>query len=191
MHIGADVGIGLAYMMIPLALARYCWIKRAELAFPKVIWLFAAFIFSCGSTHFVEAVIFYEPIYRFSALMKVITALVSWGTVIAIIRIAPKALELPGLRRANQLLKEQLGLVRETSDALAKSNQELAAFTGTVTHDLRNPMSGALFMAELAKESAQVGNTDMVLTQLEVVLESLRDMDKFVTDLHARAVAKS
>ena len=92
-HILSDIAIAGAYSMIPLALATYWWFKRAELAFPRLFWLFAAFIFSCGATHLVDAIIFYAPVYRFSALMKVITAVVSWGAVVALFRVAPKAFE--------------------------------------------------------------------------------------------------
>lgn len=188
-HIIGDLAIASAYAMIPLAIAGYCWAKRNELAFPKVCWLFAAFIFSCGSGHLVEAIIFYFPIYRFAAVLKVVTALVSWATVIAIIRIAPQALELPGVIRMNDQLQRQLVVIRESSAALERSNRDLEAFTGLVTHDLRNPMSGALFMAELAKESCDSGNVDLASTRLELVLGSLRQLDVFVKNLHAQAIS--
>lgn len=142
-HILADLAIATAYAMIPLAIARYCWVKRSELAFPKILWLFAAFIFSCGSVHLVEAILFWFPTYRFAALLKVVTAIVSWATVIAVIRIAPKALELPGLRRVNDELQKQLVVSREACDALERSNRDLAQAEARVqaalaeTHNLR------------------------------------------------------
>ncbi|MEO5914071.1 MAG: histidine kinase dimerization/phospho-acceptor domain-containing protein [Luteolibacter sp.] len=186
-HICADIAIGMAYLAIPFALARFWWLKRAELEFPKILWLFAAFIFSCGSTHFIEAFIFYHPIYRISGLMKVITALVSWATVIGICRIAPKALELPGLRRANNQLKEQMDVIEQSSEALKKSNRDLAGFTRTVIDDLRNPITGVLFLTEMAQESASAGNTEELSVQLDAVVSRLREMDRFVTELHDRS----
>ncbi len=190
LHILSDFAIASAYAMIPLAIARYCWAKRSELAFPKVLWLFAAFIFSCGSVHFVEALIFWFPMYRFAGVLKVITAIVSWATVIAIIRVAPQALELPGLRRINSQLEEQLVISREASEALERSNRDLEAFTGIVSHDLKNPMSGALFMAELAKESSDAGDVRLASSQLDAVLASLRQMNRFVGDLHSQALSR-
>jgi signal transduction histidine kinase len=189
-HILSDLSIASAYAMIPLAIASYCWVKRTELAFPKVLWLFAAFIFSCGSVHLVEAIIFWFPMYRFAALLKIITAVVSWGTVIAIIRVAPQALELPGLRRINNELQEQLVISREAGEALDRSNRDLQSFTGIVSHDLKNPISGALFMAELAKESSDAGDVQLASTQMNIVLESLREMNRFVTDLHSEAMSR-
>lgn len=188
-HVIADLAIALAYLLIPLALARYCWVKRRELEFPMVIWLFAAFIFSCGATHFVEAIIFYHPIYRFSALMKVATAAVSLSTVVAVTRIAPKALELPGLRKENRKLQEQVEVVTRNREALARSNSELEAYTRDVTHDLRNPATSALFMGELAREAVAAGDLAQADEQLRMVNDSLRQMETMIADLHSRSLA--
>lgn len=189
-HIIADLAIASAYTMIPLSIARYCWVKRTELVFPKVFWLFAAFIFSCGAVHFIEALIFYHPVYRFQGLMKICTAVVSLATVVAIVRVAPKALELPGLRRANTELQEQLNRTRMVTEELERTNRNLQEFTGTVAHDLRNPMSGALFMAELVKESSDAGDSALASTQLKIVLDSLRQMDRFVGKLHETSLGE-
>jgi chemotaxis family two-component system sensor kinase Cph1 len=184
-HILSDIAIAGAYSMIPLALATYWWFKRAELAFPRLFWLFAAFIFSCGATHLVDAIIFYAPVYRFSALMKFTTAVVSWATVLALFRVAPKALELPGLRRVNVQLHEQLAKTRQAEEALARSNVELEAFTGIVSHDLRNPLNNALFMAEMAQEAVARGEADRGASHLRVALDSLKQMEALIAELHA------
>ncbi|WP_035603666.1 HAMP domain-containing sensor histidine kinase [Haloferula sp. BvORR071] len=189
-HIVSDIAIAAAYSMIPLALATYWWLKRSELVFPKLFWLFSAFIFSCGATHLTDAVIFYSPVYRFSALMKVITALVSWATVVALFRIAPKALELPGLHRAHDLLQRQHTATRQAEDALARSNRDLAAFTGLVTHDLRNPLNNALMLTEMAREATSSGKPEDVLVRLELATHSLRQMEALIRELHADSMVR-
>ncbi|GAA5480863.1 sensor histidine kinase [Haloferula sargassicola] len=189
-HIISDVSIMAAYSAIPIALAAFWWVKRSELAFPRLFWLFAAFIFSCGTTHLVEAIIFYHPIYRFSALMKVVTAVVSWATVIALVRAAPKAFELPGLRRVNERLERQLARNREVEEALRRSNRNLEAFSGVVTHDLKNPMSGSLFAAELLRETLDRGDLDQARTQVGPLLDSLGPMSRLIRDLHAEALSQ-
>lgn len=93
-HIISDVLIWLAYTAIPVVIAVYLY-RRDEIVFPRVGWLFAAFILACGSIHLVEAVIFYWPIYRFSAVLKAVTAVVSCATVVALLPVLPKALSLP------------------------------------------------------------------------------------------------
>jgi two-component system, chemotaxis family, sensor kinase Cph1 len=190
-HIISDIAIAAAYSVIPLALAGYWWLKRGELAFPRLFWLFAAFIFSCGSTHVIEAVIFYHPIYRVSALMKVVTALASWATVIALLRIAPQAIHLPGLQKANSKLEEQLQKTRLAESALERSNRDLEAFTGLVTHDLRNPLNSALFTTELAREAAEKGQHPVLAGQLSQAVQSLRQMEALIRELHADALLRS
>src|SRR5689334_12693062 len=63
-----------------------------DLPFRLVFLLFGAFILSCGTTHLMEAIIFWWPAYRLAGLIKLATALVSWTTVLALIRVAPQAL---------------------------------------------------------------------------------------------------
>ncbi|MEK7952247.1 sensor histidine kinase [Luteolibacter soli] len=190
-HIISDLAIAAAYSVIPVALAGYWWLKRSELAFPRLFWLFAAFIFSCGSTHVIEAVIFYHPIYRISAVMKVITAIASWATVIALLRIAPQAIHLPGLQRANARLEEQLQRTRSAELALERSNRDLQAFTGLVTHDLRNPLTSALFATELAREAANKGMYPALTGQLAQAVQSLRQMEALIRELHGDALLRS
>lgn len=189
-HILSDLAIAGAYSVIPFALAAYWWIKRTEMAFPRLFWLFGAFIFSCGATHVMEAVIFYHPAYRFAALLKIITAVASWATVFALFRIAPKALELPGLSRANDELQQQLAITRRAEDALARSNQDLESFTGLVTHDLRNPLHSALLRSEIAREAVARGDVALASFQIQLAMDSMHQMEALVKELHAEALLR-
>lgn len=191
LHILSDLAIMGAYFAIPTALSIYYLKKRSELPFPGMLWLFGAFIFSCGTAHLIEAIIFYHPIYRFSGLLKFITAVVSWATVVAIIRIAPQAFKLPGMIRVNTLLHEQIDLQKKTERELERSNRDLKDFTLVVSHDLRAPISSALFMAELAKEAAGRGDAVQFSSHVDHVLDSLRRMDVLVKDLHERSLVRA
>jgi signal transduction histidine kinase len=106
LHILADLAIWGAYTAIPCVLA-YFVLRRKDVPFPRIFWLFFAFILSCGTGHLVEAGLFWFPAYRLSGAVKVVTAVVSWGTVVALAAVLPRALSLPGLARLNeQLLAE-------------------------------------------------------------------------------------
>jgi len=83
LHIISDLLIWIAYVSIPIILLAFA--RRKELPFPRVFVLFAMFILACGFVHFVEAVIFFEPIYRFSGVLKALTAAVSLMTVAALV----------------------------------------------------------------------------------------------------------
>ncbi|AMV34907.1 Aerobic respiration control sensor protein ArcB [Pirellula sp. SH-Sr6A] len=107
LHILSDLGIFTAYFAIPCVLLFFI-LRKKDLPFPKVIWLFAAFILACGLGHLIEASIFWWPVYRFSGLVKCLTAIVSWVTVIVLVRIMPIALRLPSSALlATKLLKSQ------------------------------------------------------------------------------------
>ncbi len=83
LHIVSDLLIWMAYVSIPLVLLAFA--RRKELPFPRVFRLFALFILACGCVHLVEAIIFFEPIYRFSGVLKAFTAAVSLMTVAALV----------------------------------------------------------------------------------------------------------
>jgi len=85
LHIVSDLLIWIAYVSIPVVLLVFA--RRKELPFPRVFRLFAMFILACGFVHFVEAIIFFEPIYRFSGVLKAFTAAISLITVVALVPI--------------------------------------------------------------------------------------------------------
>ncbi len=117
LHIISDVATFGAYVAIPCILIWFVR-KRQDTVFPKVFWLFAAFIFACGSVHLTEAVIFWHPVYRFSGLMKCFTAIASWATVIAVVRIAPDALRLPSLMALNEQLQTEVNERKKVEERL-------------------------------------------------------------------------
>ncbi|HMP98818.1 MAG TPA: hypothetical protein PKC24_03490 [Cyclobacteriaceae bacterium] len=92
LYITSDIAIWLAYFIIPAIIIFYVQ-KRHNLPFLPVFWLFGAFIILCGSTHLIDALMFWWPGYRVSALLRVLTALVSLATAFVLIRDLPKLLE--------------------------------------------------------------------------------------------------
>ncbi|HPF37804.1 MAG TPA: PAS domain S-box protein [Phycisphaerae bacterium] len=123
-HIISDLAIFSAYFAIPLLLVIFVR-KRPNFPFPRLLWLFAAFILTCGAVHFVEAVIFWEPIYRISAIIKVATAIVSWATVLALIPTMPRALALPGLAEVNKRLAVEVAARRKAESRMRTVIEEL------------------------------------------------------------------
>ncbi|TWT59514.1 hybrid sensor histidine kinase/response regulator [Rubinisphaera italica] len=117
MHIISDAAIWGAYMAIPLVLF-YFLRRRKDLPQPRIIVLFGAFILCCGFTHLIDALIFEWPIYRLAGLMKLITAVVSWLTVFALIPIIPPIL---AFRSPTQLEN----IISERTQELQKLTQEL------------------------------------------------------------------
>ncbi len=116
LHIVSDLATWAAYMTIPIVLG-YTVTRRRDMPFPCIFWLFAAFILACGTVHLIEAVIFWWPIYRFSGLMKGVTAITSWVTVIALLPIMNRVLLLRSpqeLEQINEQLKQQMTVQQRT-----------------------------------------------------------------------------
>ncbi len=114
-HILSDVAVWLAYATIPVVLIYFA-MGRKDLPFRKILLLFGAFILACGSTHLMEAVIFWWPAYRLAAAIKLTTAIVSWATVVALCFTIPRVMsiknpeslerEISDRRQAEQALRE-------------------------------------------------------------------------------------
>jgi PAS domain S-box-containing protein len=99
LHIISDLGVWSAYLAIPLVL-WYFVLRKRNLPFRGIVVLFGAFILFCGTTHLMEAIIFWWPAYRLAGMIKLATALISWATVIALVPLAPKVL---GMRSPEEL----------------------------------------------------------------------------------------
>ena len=105
----ADIGVGISYFTIPLALALFAK-RRRDLAFRPVFWLFAAFILLCGTGHWIDLATLWAPVYNLQAVVKAATAAVSIVTAAALWPLMPKALALPSptqMRIANEALRER------------------------------------------------------------------------------------
>lgn len=118
LHILSDLTVWLAYVAIPLALA-YFTLRRRDLPFRGILLLFQAFILACGTTHLMEAIIFWWPAYRLAGLIKLATAIVSWATVIAIVPIVPKVLAM----RTPEELEREIQERQRVEEALRTSEE--------------------------------------------------------------------
>jgi PAS domain S-box-containing protein len=119
-------------MMIPVIIGLYM-LRRRDVPFPAIGWLFVAFIFLCGTGHLVDAIMFWWPGYRLLGTVKLLTALVSVGTVVALVPVLPRALALPGMAKMNAQLAAEVearrraeGDLKRTIQVWSEANRELA-----------------------------------------------------------------
>ncbi len=120
LHILSDLGIWSAYFAIPSLLVYFLW-KRRNLPFRRIFLLFGAFILSCGTTHLMEAILFWWPAYRLSGVFKLVTALVSWTTVLALVRVGPRVLMI----RTTEELEREIVARQKAEVALQLLNSDL------------------------------------------------------------------
>ena len=116
LYIASDLGIWAAYFTIPLLLLRVM-ARRKDIPFNGVILLFLAFVLLCGLTHLVDALIFWWPLYRLSALLRFATAIVSLFAAYALNRIFPMLLALRSVKE----LKMEIARRKKTEARLSAS----------------------------------------------------------------------
>jgi two-component system cell cycle sensor histidine kinase/response regulator CckA len=128
-HAIADTLIGLAYLAISGTLAYLIYRGRSDLPFHGIFFAFALFIVACGSSHLVEAVTVWLPVYVLSATIKVVTALSSIATAAMLPFVVPDiVLLVQGARtsEARRLLLEATLIERDAAqEALKQSNAAL------------------------------------------------------------------
>lgn len=122
LYIISDLLIWGAYFAIPAIIVRFVITKKKEISFNSLYFLFASFILACGATHFVDAIIFWNPVYRFSALIRFITAIISWTTVFSLIKVLPQAFSL----RSPKELEQEIDLRIRIEDELKMKHMQLA-----------------------------------------------------------------
>lgn len=116
LYIASDLAIWAAYFTIPFLLAFFVR-RRRDVPFQAVFLLFALFILACGLTHLIDAIIFWVPIYRVSALVRFITAIASWGTIVALAKVLPQAMLLRSPAELDRVVAQR---TQELADANAR-----------------------------------------------------------------------
>jgi PAS domain S-box-containing protein len=100
LHLISDTLIGVAYVAISISLGYLVYRARRDIPFHWMFLAFGLFIVSCGMTHFMEVLVLWRPLYWFSGDVKVVTALSSVATAIALPVVVPRVLALIKERQA-------------------------------------------------------------------------------------------
>jgi len=91
LHVFSDALIVLSYYIIPLALLYFIRHYK-NFPFNKLLFMYAAFIVACGTTHLIAIITVWQPMYWLEGWVKLLTALLSVTTAIVTITLAPKAI---------------------------------------------------------------------------------------------------
>jgi len=151
LYIMSSLIIWAAYFAIPLSLIYLISKKKDTLPFQRIFWLFIIFILSCGLTHLVDALIFWYPVYRLSALVLFFTAIVSWITVIGIFKVVPAALTLKSPKQLEQIVIERTQQLEASNDNLIRLNKDMDNFIYSASHDLKSPVNNIEGLIQLLK----------------------------------------
>lgn len=169
LHVVSDSAIFLAYAAIPFVIVLFA-LRRKDLPFLGTYWMFAAFILSCGTVHLVEASIFWMPWYRFSGLLKLGTAIISWGTVFQLMRLAPELLNLHGLSNTNRSLRAAVKSLKESEQSLHLDRDSLSQTVRDQTRELQESNM------QLSAEVAERKKAEQDLKDRTIELERFNEM---------------
>jgi signal transduction histidine kinase len=170
MHVIADISIAMAYFTIPFALL-YIARRRRDLPFDWLVVCFGIFIVACGLTHVMAVWNVWHSNYVLEGVVKLLTAAASVPTAILLWRFLPGILLLPSQRQ-----------LRDANESLARANRELEAFTASVSHDLRSPLTTIAGQAGLLELSLPDG-TDEQKRRLARIQSSVRQMSELIEAL--------
>ncbi|PZW48735.1 PAS domain S-box-containing protein/diguanylate cyclase (GGDEF)-like protein [Humitalea rosea] len=106
--------------------------RRPDLAHAPVLWMSAAFILLCGTTHWLDVLTLWVPAYSTQVIAKAVTAAISFLTAVTLWRFLPRLLALPSpaqMRAANQDLQQVVQEREKALEALRASERRYRALT--------------------------------------------------------------
>lgn len=190
-HVFADALLALAYFSIPVALLLVMRSRR-NTPFGTVIALFIAFIVLCGTTHVLDIVNVWVPVYWLSTAVEAATALVSILTAIKLVPMIPLLVKVPDpYVDIVTLLPNRAVLLDRIEQAGARAIRARETFAVVfITFDLVTPQDfpiacnfGNLIISAVAERfRATIRTVDTVAlaggTEFVVVAEGLGDDDR-------------
>lgn len=164
-YIVADLMVFAAYFTIP-ALMYYLLRNKESVPFKGILILFILFIFFCGSTHLMDAIIFWYPAYRLNGFLLICTAVVSWITVGALIKTLPVAFR---MKTTDEL---ELILNNRTAE-LQHQKENLEDFAQIISHNLRSPIASFTSLIELYDLKETPAEKEEIMTKFKQVLSRM------------------
>lgn len=179
LYIISDLMVWAAYFMIPVLIIYYATRKKSDLKFHNAYLLFAAFIVLCGTTHFLDALMFWVPAYRFNAIVRFITGVVSLVTVFYLIKILPQAFK----QKTSTELEKEIAKREEAEKKLAEANKGLEAFAYVASHDLQEPLRKIRTFSSMLNKANQEIFDDRSKELAQKINSSTQRMQNMIRDV--------
>ncbi|MBR9990699.1 MAG: HAMP domain-containing histidine kinase [Gemmatimonadetes bacterium] len=192
-HVTADFLIGASYVVISISLAWLVHRVRQDIPFSWVFVAFGLFIITCGITHFMAIWTLWNPVYWLSGGVKVVTAVASVATAIAMPFTVPPIVATvrdARLAREHELaetraiaLAEQNTLLQEALARAEAADQAKSAFLRTMSHELRTPLNAIMGYEQLIEGGLSGPVTEQQRQQLKRINRSAAHLLTLVDDV--------
>jgi two-component system, chemotaxis family, sensor kinase Cph1 len=184
LYIISNIAIWFAYFSIPLSMLWFIIRRREDIPFVRVFWLFVFFILACGTSHLMDAIIFWYPAYRLSAFILLITALISWITVIALIKVLPHAIRLKSPAQYEKIISDRTLELTVSNQNLSKLNKDIDNFVYAASHDLKSPVNNLEgLLAMLNEHQGKDKNSDEIISRMNFCVSRMKKTINGLTDI--------
>lgn len=171
-HALSDLVIAIAYFTLPFVLFRIVK-RRRDLSVYWLVICFGAFLIASGLSHVTRALNLWQTAFWVEAILKAIAAVLSIPTAILLWRSLSDIMTLPSRRE-----------LRVANESLARANREMEAFTASVSHDLRSPLTTIAGQAGLLELSMPNANEEQ-RRRLTRIQGSVKQMSELIDALLA------
>jgi signal transduction histidine kinase len=183
-YVGADIVMGLVGYIAAAALL-YFPRKRPGVQFHWIFPLFSVALFIFGTSHLIETVTIWHPMFRLDASVKALSAVACACVAVLLLRVLPRMMRMPGSRAqqdAIRQLEHEIAERKHAEQALRESQallRELAAYQERIREDERK---------RIAREIHDDLGQNLLALRLDVSSLHERAGERHV-QLHKRAAA--
>jgi signal transduction histidine kinase len=173
LNVVSDILIASAFLTVPILLL-YIYRRRHDFRAAPLLTTFSVLAIAFGVLSLLDLANIWQPLYWFEAAVKMIAAVGCAVAALMIWRALPGILSMPSDRQ-----------LRETNESLARATRELEAFTASVSHDLRSPLTTIAGQAGLLELSMGETATDDQRRRLLRIQSSVKQMSELIDALLA------
>ncbi|TMM55164.1 sensor histidine kinase [Sulfitobacter sabulilitoris] len=154
-NVFADLLIAVSLFAVPAITLVFLRRRKIDALYTPLL-LLVVFIFASGVIHLMSVAAVFLPIYGLQGVMKLITGVISFVTVIALWKMLPQALKIPSPASLLAALAEKEAEIadRKTAEATLRTrnmqldgkiaevvaaNEELREFSYAASHDMKSP----------------------------------------------------
>lgn len=182
-HVSADLAIGVAYVAISLTLGVFVYRVRHLLPFHWMFLAFGLFILTCGATHLMDVWTLWFADFWASAALKIVTAVASLATAVALPPLIPQAIRLLKAAEASERRREELLAARRQQEATEQESRAKDVFLATLSHELRTPLNAISGWAHVLRATGVMDHDERTRKAIDAIQRNAAHQARLVEDM--------